>query len=51
MGRKPNSQKVTSKKVASIASGMLRNPKSSAASKKVAGSALGQTPSKRGKKR
>ncbi|MGK9149505.1 hypothetical protein [Plantibacter sp. T3] len=34
--------KQTSSKVAKVASGILRNPRSSAAAKKVAGSALSQ---------
>ena len=47
MGKKGE---VTSKSVASKASAILSNPKSSAAAKSVAASALTQTPSKGGKK-
>ena len=45
-------KKTTSKKVASKASKVLRNPKSSKEAKSLAGSALAQSPGKhRGKKR
>lgn len=40
-----NSRKVTSKRVASIASKVLRDGRTSKASKSVAGSALSQKPS------
>ncbi len=50
MARKPNSKKVTGKDAASAASNTIRNPKASPAAKKAAGSALSQTPSKKGKK-
>ena len=46
MARKSNKDKVTSKKVASEASKVLRDPKSSPSAKKVAGSELAQRPSK-----
>ena len=46
MVRKPNKDKVTSKKAASAASKVLRDPKSSPSAKKAAGSALAQRPSK-----
>ena len=48
MARK-NSQKVTSRKAASAASKVLRNPKSSRAAKSAAGSALAQKPNRRKK--
>jgi len=43
-------KKQTSKKVAKVASKLLRSPKSSKASKTVSGSALSQTPKKSKKK-
>lgn len=46
---KENSRKVTSKKAASAASKVLRNPKSGKAAKSAAGSALAQKPSRRKK--
>ena len=46
MTRKTNSE-VTSKKAASAASKVLRNPKSSKAAKSAAGSALTQRPNKK----
>ena len=46
MARKPNSE-VTSKKAASAASKVLRNPKASKAAKSAAGSALTQRPNKK----
>ncbi len=49
MGKKSNKNKVTSKKVASTASKILRSKKSNKASKSVAGSALSQRPSKKKK--
>jgi len=49
MARKPNKDKVTSKKAASAASRILRNPRSTPTAKTVAGSALSQRPSKKRK--
>lgn len=49
MVRKLNKDKVTGKKAASAASKVLRNSKTSAASKIAAGSALSQRPSKKRK--
>jgi hypothetical protein len=49
MARKPNKDKVTSKKAASEASKTLKNPKASKAAKTAAGSALSQRPSKKRK--
>jgi len=46
-----NSKKVTSKKVASDASKILRDKRTSKKSKSVAGSALSQTPNKKKKKK
>ena len=46
MPKKSNSE-VTSKKAASVASKVLRNPKSSKAAKTAAGSALTQRPNKK----
>lgn len=50
MARKGNSSKVTSTKAAKAASRTLRDGRTSKASKTAAGSALSQTPSRRGKK-
>lgn len=46
-----NSKKVTGPKAAKAASKVLRDGRTSKASKAAAGSALSQTPSRRGKKR
>ena len=47
MARKPANKEVTSKRAASAASKVLRNPKSSKAAKTAAGSALTQRPNKK----
>ncbi|WP_169816033.1 hypothetical protein [Peribacillus kribbensis] len=47
MPKKTSSQKTTSKSVASVASKILRDGRSSSSSKKVAGSALAQARAKR----
>ncbi len=46
-----NKDKVTSRKVASKASGLLRDGRTSSRTKSVAASALSQTPSSRGRGR
>ena len=46
MARKPNKDKVTSKKAASAASKTIRSAKASPAAKSAAGSALSQRPSR-----
>lgn len=52
MPRKPNSKKVTGKRIASIASRLLRSRRTSKATKSVAASALGQRPGRgKGRKR
>lgn len=50
MARKGNSQKVTGKKAAQAASKTIRDGRTSKSSKTAAGSALSQTPSRRGRK-
>jgi hypothetical protein len=47
MAKRSSNQEVTSKKAASAASKVLRNPKSSKAAKTAAGSALTQRPNKK----
>ena len=47
MAKKPNKDKVTSKKAASAAAEVLRNPQLSPAAKKAAGSALAQRTSRK----
>lgn len=49
MPRKPSERKVTSKKEATRASKVLRNPKSSKAARSLAGSDLAQARGKKGK--
>lgn len=49
VGRKGNSGKVTGSKAAKAASKTLRDGRTSKGSKTAAGSALAQTPSRRGK--
>lgn len=50
MAGKGNSGKTTSKAAAAAASKVLRDGRTGAASKTAAGSALSQTPNKKGKK-
>jgi hypothetical protein len=47
MAKRGSNQEVTSKKAASAASRILRNPRSSKAAKTAAGSALTQRPNKK----
>jgi len=47
MAKKPSNKEVTSKRAASAASKVLRDPKSSKAAKTAAGSALTQRPNKK----
>jgi len=47
MAKTPSKSEVTSKKVATAASKVLRDPKSSAAAKSAAASALTQRPNKK----
>ena len=51
MANRSTNKQVTSKRAASAASKVLRNPKSSKAAKTAAGSALSQRPSKRSTKK
>jgi len=47
MARKPTNKEVTSRRAASAASKVLRNPKSSTAAKTAAATALTQRPNKK----
>lgn len=51
MAKKTTNREVTSKRAASAASKVLRNPKSSKAAKTAAGSALTQRPNRTTKKK